>query len=283
MKYKKIIISLIIYFSLALLLPILNTEQPVTYRFLPGETDGIQLFFFMLLMIFPPIIFGILFGYLFSPLYLAIHKYIFGRKMNYGIQKAPEEERFKKAFRGFFPALMSINLSLLLVEFFVSIVINEGLPRSDEIKNFMTFIFLLLLTIGPATGLFSASWFLDDAGISFTNNEKVSDLRDVVEVRGIGKWYIYALKGYAGIGVIFSYFIILMQFLSRHDEITEILFNSILTFLLPFLLSAAIMPTLLLFERLKEHRVKYIRSIANKLGIKKVMELEVKLTSYEFE
>jgi len=281
MKYKKIIFSLIIYFFLAFLFPILNTNQPITYKFLPGETDGIQFFFFMLVIIFPPILFGLLFGYLFSPIYLAIHKYIFGRKMSYGIQKAPEQERFKKAFRGFFPALMTINLSLLLVEFFVDIVISEGLPRSDEVKNFMTFIFLLILTIGPATGIFSAAWFLDDAGISFTNKEKVSGLRDVTEVRGIGKWYMYALKGYAGIGVIFSYFLILMQFLTRLEDVTEIIFDSVLTFLLPFLITAAIMPALLLFEHIKEHRVNYIRNIANKLGINKIMELEVKLTSNE--
>jgi hypothetical protein len=276
LKFKTIIISLIIYIALAALLPLIN-QYEATYKFLPGTTDGFQLFFLMLLLIIPSTIFSLIFGYLLPPVYLFLHKNIIGRRMNYGIQEKKESKKFRKAYRGVFAGLMAMNLSLLLAPFLTKYVIKATIlsERSDTNLFFMSFIFGLLLTLGPSVGLFASAWFLNDSGISYTNIEQANEKNDIIEIRAVGNWYTYALKGYAGVGVIISYISILLRFLASNDELFNMIFNGILTFSLPFLLAASIMPSLLILEYLKEHRKKYVRSLAKKLGIINNLEVNI--------
>lgn len=199
--------------------------------------------------------------------------------MEYGIQEKEKPAEFKRTFRGVFAGLMAMNLSLILAPFLENLVIRPTMliERSPTNIFFMTFIFTLVLTIGPSAGLFAGAWFLNDSGISYTNIKKAKEKNAIIEIRGVGNWYTYALKGYAGVGVIISYISILLTFLASNDELIDIIFDGVLTFLLPFLLAASIMPNLLILDYLKDHRVQYIRKIAEKLGIRNTIDLEVKL------
>ena len=276
MKYKTIIIFLGIYLVLAILLAVLYNGIP-SYALLPGSTDGIQFCMLLLLLLIPPILFSLVFGYFFSPIFLFLHKYIIGRNMQYGIQERKETNKFKKSFRGLFPGLMAMNLSLFLVPFLKDIIIRDSVLsiRSEGNIIFMSFLFLLLFTIGPATGVFSATWFLNDAGISYTNLEKAKKGNKIIEIRGVGKWYMYAMKGYAGVGVIISFISILFDFLSRSDELIVIASDGIFSLLTPFLLMTAIMPSLLILDYLKEHRISYVKQWAEKFGINKPLSMEI--------
>jgi hypothetical protein len=264
--------------AISILIALMYTEVP-SYTLLPGTTDGMELFFILIFLLVPPIIFSLLFGYVFSPLFLFLHKIILGRKMQYGIQKREESNQFKKSFRGLFPGLMAMNLSLFLVPFLKDIIIRDTIlsVRSEGNITFLSFIFILLITIGPSTGIFAATWFLNDAGICYTNIEKVKKENTLIEVRGVGKWYMYALKGYAGVGVIISFISILLDFLNRTDELFVIVSDAIFSVLTPFILMVAIMPSLLILDYLKDHRVEYIRRWGEKLGIKKVLNVEISI------
>ena len=78
------------------------------------------------------------------------------------------------------------------------LVINE-----DIVNNFIYFEkaggegvlitlgMLLSITVGVSMFLFSAVWFLIDAGIVYSNAEKVKDNRDLVVVRSVGGWYLF--------------------------------------------------------------------------------------------
>ena len=76
----------------------------------------------------------------------------------------------------------------------------------DEQVAMVTLLALLALMTGISMGIFSSVWFLLDAGIVYTNKEKVKDLAQPTEVRSVGGWYNYLLKGYAGISVILSFY-----------------------------------------------------------------------------
>ena len=65
---------------------------------IPGERMGIELFvIYIIAFILGPII-GIFLGVFFGPFFLFLQKKILVRKMIYGIQDRPEEEKFKKIF-----------------------------------------------------------------------------------------------------------------------------------------------------------------------------------------
>ena len=55
-------------------------------------------------------------------------------------------------------------------------------------------------------GVFSPVWFLEDAGVVHTNKEKVKDESDSTEIRSVGGWYLYLLKGYVEISVFITFY-----------------------------------------------------------------------------
>jgi len=134
------------------------------------------------------------------------------------------------------------------------------------------FLVLLMFTISLGTLVFSPTWFLTDAGIMYSNKEKVAGTDQLIEVRTVGGRFTDFLRGYAGIGVALSY----LQFLlSYMDEIGgPILANPInlVAFLLfffgiPIFLLISILPSLIIFDLMKERRLRFIRKLAEKMGI----------------
>ncbi|MFX1410075.1 MAG: hypothetical protein ACFFA6_06965 [Promethearchaeota archaeon] len=270
----------------------LGTKINLT-QLIPEQNLIIELtFIFALILPLSSLIGLIVGGYVIAPLILYIHKKIYGSKRFYGILHVKKKERVRILSKGFFPVLMSINLaSLLLTPTFIELILSsEIIFRSEDISKLpmLTQILAesvaLMITFGLATTFFSSVWFLRDAGIIYSNKEKIENSEEFVEVKSIGDWFNTFLKSYAGIGALITYVIVVYNFVSNFltdtGAITNILNVPILILWIgmPFYLAISLIPTLILNEILETKRVNYIKRIAEKLGIK-----ETAIISFEFK
>lgn len=239
-----------------------------------------QIIIYLVLYPLAAIVGGILGGYLLSPLFLFVYKKILGKKMIYGIQETHESKKFVPIFRGFFPALMAINFSVILAN-------NEQLSQFllyseaweygyDIVWTYVpTLTISLIFTIFIGMALFVPVWFLLDGGLVYSNKEKVNKGKgEVVEGRSIGGWFLNLLKGYAGIGGIIAFYQLILLFLTEMVYSPSVLITSSLLILpLPIFITILIIPALLILEITKKFRIKYIRGIAKKLGITEYVEI----------
>ena len=129
------------------------------------------------------------------------------------------------------------------------------------------FLVLLMFTIGLGTLVFSPTWFLNDAGIVYSNEERVAGTDAPVEGRAVGGRFTDFLRGYAGIGVVFSYIQFLTVFFSEKtippNPVDVGIF--LLFFLgLPIFLLMAVIPSLIILDVTKEHRIRFVRNFAEK-------------------
>jgi hypothetical protein len=288
-KYKIALIIIIGYFLLLLCLSYYVKsnelfEDPIYLTpLIPINDMYVQVD--LILLVFVPIsalIGGLVGGYLLSPILLFAHKSIFGQKYSYWIQQRPKSQTFGTILRGYFPALLTINInSIILFSFpwIIDLILNqEFLERTLIYGSVYTnyyipgFLVLLMFTISLGTLVFSPTWFLTDAGIMYSHKEKVTETNQLIEVRTVGGRFTDFLRGYAGIGVTLSY----LQFLlSYMDEIGgPILSNPInlgafllFFFGIPIFLLITILPALIFFDLMKERRLRFIRKIAEKMGI----------------
>ncbi|MFX1257355.1 MAG: hypothetical protein ACFFAN_05830 [Promethearchaeota archaeon] len=279
LKYKNyLIIYLIVLISFALLGIILGlrTESSGFIRFSPFDNAGFDTVYVFVMISVASIIGGVLMGYILGPLYLVVHKRVIGRKMVYGIQDKPKSEKFKGIFlMALFPALLTVNFALMFA--FNSTVQNIALDDPEQQDAAMiTFATLLALTTGISMGLFSPVWFLLDAGIVFTNKEKVRYTAHPTEVRSVGGWYIYLLKGYAGISVILSYYAFFIFLWQGRDVGTGLEGMSLMFFatwpIMPLLIALLTIPAFILLDITREHRKKFILKWAKKFGISGPLE-----------
>jgi hypothetical protein len=132
------------------------------------------------------------------------------------------------------------------------------------------FLVLLMFTMGLGTLVFSPTWFLTDAGIVYSNEESVAGTDEPVEGRAVGRRFTDFLRGYAGLGVVFSYIHFLSVYISELtippnpvDLVTFLMFF----FGLPIFLLIATIPSLIIFDITKEHRIRFMRNFARKMGI----------------
>lgn len=298
-KYKKPLRNFIIYAVLIVVMFLLISPTIANQNIsllLPGE--GVIEVTIMMLVFYPlsAIIGGVLFGYVLGPLFLVIHKKTIGLNMSYGIQENLESEKFRGGFKAFFPALMAINFSLMfaLNENTANAIIYDlgmgsgspGVPTS--IISIVASLILLTFTIAVAMGLFSPVWFLLDAGIVYSNKERVErkNLEQPIVGRSVGGWYMYLLKGYAGIAVIFSYFQLIFTFFSRmielgaSDDMTLVfVINIVLLAPLMFLIALSALPAVILLDLTKKNRINYMRKVASMLGIKEQVKISFEYIS----
>ncbi|GAH44180.1 unnamed protein product [marine sediment metagenome] len=194
--------------------------------------------------------------------------------MDYGIQENLKSQKFKSMYKGIFPALLAINFSLMFAldnNIATAVVYNIGdISNMPSTVYIIAFLIILSITIIIAMGLFSPVWFLNDAGIVYSNQEKVrkKQLEQNIIGRSVGGWYMNLMKGYAGIAVIFSYFQLISIFLNEMSG-PMIIPNIILFLPMMFLISIAAIPAFILLDLIKEHRNRYIRKWAEKFGITK--------------
>ncbi|MFX1258583.1 MAG: hypothetical protein ACFFAN_12030 [Promethearchaeota archaeon] len=275
MKHARIFVSIVIVLIFIFLLLIINTSIAFTWLF-PGSYNGEQYFFIGLIALFCSIVIGISIGYLIAPIFLFFHKKIMGYKLVYGIQKLTPLKKFQHLFRGFFPSLIAINISLVLTPFLRDIVItSDYLESFDDVHiGVNTFFTILPFVIGPAIGIFVAGWILNDAGLGYMNKNKIRKNDEFIDIKGVGRPYIDFLKGYAGISVIISYGVLLLTWIN-YVKAEHIILVIIFGGLVPIILTLGTIPCLLILDFLREHRNKYILKFAKKMGITEYIKLNL--------
>lgn len=295
-KYKKALIIFAVYIVLVIILlqygsyrEAFNhgrTEMGGLTQFIPTNSMYIELMLiFTVLTPLSALIGGLGGGYLLAPAFLVIHKRILGSRMLYGIEDRPQSSTFNKMSRVYYPALFSISVNFIIL-FSAPWIINQIIrvaegPIYSEIYM-PGFLVLSMFTMGLGTLFFSPTWFLTDAGIVYSNVEKVAGTDEPVEGRTVGGRFKELLRGYAGIAVLVSY----VRFLSIYvgDVILPAIeegimnaFDIIGTFVFffgtPIFMLIATIPALIILDITKEHRIRFIRSYALRLGISDFVEI----------
>jgi hypothetical protein len=221
---------------------------------------------------------AIVFGYLLGPLFLLIHKKTIGRNMRYGIVELndPKPDKFKETFKSFFPALMALNLAFIIAQSTtIQTAIMDpqyyGLP-GDEMR--LIFFFLSFTSI-IGIGLFSGAWMLDNCGLIYSNEALVAKKKKIKEARSVGGWYIYFLKGYAGISVLISLYSFLMDYINAGIQISGFFFVGAL----PFVIVIIMLPSIIILDITSDHRKNYMQKFLRKLDITEGLAVKVEKTN----
>jgi len=274
---KKILKPLIVFLVVFGILIVLSfIIEGVGFTQLLFDHLGFQIGYVFWMSAVAAIIGSVVIGYALGPLFLVAHKYAIGIRMKFGIQEREHPQKLKIFLKALFPALMALNFTFMFANspILADIIVNPEWAENSPSAQIPLVVLATLLPLmsGFAMGLFSPVFFLLDAGIVFTNKEKVRYTRDPVEVRSVGGWYHYLLKGYAGVSVIISFFLFA-------SEVLETIHNPsvFLVAFLPLLLLIMYIPAFLIMELIVEHRKKYILKFAHKLGIKEPLDDPLKI------
>jgi hypothetical protein len=198
--------------------------------------------------------------------------------MIYGIQEINPAEGFKRAFQGYYPALMAFNIGFIILysapdlkNQLFSPPVLEMMPLS--MQYIVGNLFLMMFTIGLSMLVFSPGWFLIDAGIVCSTREHVRGKGRPVEGRTVGSWFNDYLKGHSGFSVALSYFQILVVFYKEAIIVEQKIdpVDLIGWFGLPIYVVFTVIPCLILLDLTQEHKAQYIRRIAERMGITKVV------------
>ena len=284
-KYRNALIIILAYYFLFLgLLSYFNLSEMYSERgpyfspLIPSNDQYIEIA--LIFLVFSPIsalIGGLVGGYVLAPAFLFVHKYILDSKMLYGIQDRPQPQTFNKILRGYYPALLAANLNSIILfsaPWILDLILNKELMESGGLVYSTIygpgFLVLVMFTIGLGTLVFSPTWFLTDAGIVYSNKESVEGTDQPVEGRTVGGRFTDYLRGYAGIGVIFSYLQFLSFFISEKTipaNPVDVLVFVVFFFGIPIFMLISVIPSLIILDITKEHRVRFVRSFAEKMGI----------------
>ena len=284
-KHKKLIIlyfGVIVFVLIELLLVAVfffpDTPSVFNYTF---NNNLILDFFFCFIgwSIFPLI--GVLLGYRFAPFFLWIHKKTKGSHVEYYIYEEMELKEFKFTFQHlFFPALMAINLAMVLanVESVQQLLLTSDTLSVSENYYIMIYLIppLIVITGTISTILFTVSSFLLDSGIIFINKEKLEQNIEPIKISPVGQAYMSILKGYAGISVIFSLVTLIYNLATGYITAVTVL-GAILWSINPFILSFILIPMMILIDKFHQKGRRFVLKHATKLGITKPFE---ELSSY---
>ena len=218
-------------------------------------------------------------GYALAPIFLLSHKTIY-RKAIYGIQETNPAKIFKRTFQGYYPGLLAFNISSIIL-FLAPKIRNQLLTPSMLEEAPLAFqyifenLFLLMFTIVLSMLVFSPGWFLIDAGIVYSTEEQVRGTDRPVEGRTVGGVFNDYLKGYSGFSIAFSYLQILAVYyggLMSGGERIDIV-DLIGWFGLPVYVILTVVPTFILLDLTRDHRIQYVRRVAAKIGITRVVKI----------
>lgn len=299
-RYRNLIILYIFYIVFWIILTsimrgvIIPEGTPIALtKFIPVDDVLTELFLvFVIILPISGIIGTLLGGYILSPLIMILHKLFYRSKKYYGIQYESEDKKISLLSSGFYPVLMAVNLSFI----FLTPEIISAILEADVISNFAVTLkipvfirllgqaILLIFTFGASILLFSPVWLLKDSGIVFTTKEKVENSNEMLLIKSIGEWFQTLLKGYAGIGVILTYFFVIFDSVTlfiNNMGAPGIMLNvpSLILWLgLPFYLVFSTIPAVILHNGLKKRRLSYVRKIAYRIGIR-----ETAIVSFELK
>lgn len=158
-RYKKPIILFLVYLALFSVLFLALIPPFAGFDLFPLIYGKGAIEWLLITIVFWPLaalIGGFFVSFLLVPIILFIYKKIVGINMIYGIEEVPKSEEFKNSSRGFFPALMSINLSLMLAsnDELIELVVNTYNLPSAVVVMFALLV-LSIPTITVAMALFA--------------------------------------------------------------------------------------------------------------------------------
>jgi hypothetical protein len=281
LRYKIWLINWIIFIIFFCTSLILNAGILGTVTIYAGLTHNLSIDVAIIFLSIPiiSIIAFIIGGYLFTPLFLFLHKKVLGRNLIYGIREMQRPKDFKGAFmNSLFPALLAFNIGILLSDESIlhDLLFVDTFNAGFAINQILTLVILFPLVSGIGIGIFSATYFLLDSGIEYTNKDQKKVLRGSfpTEVRSIGGFYLYYLKGYAGISVIISLFKLLYSFFSviEGGNLAIYMINIILWPLIPFCITLFMVPVSIIQDFTYERRKKFTLKWAEKLNIRGQLE-----------
>jgi len=233
------------------------------------------------IIIITNIIGAVLVGYILGPVFLYVHKKIIGKKMIYGVQERPKTNVFKGTLKAFFPNLMATGFALWLIE-------SEDIAKMFVVESVLNsvggymygIVVMIMITSGISMGLFSSGWFLNDSGIVFTNKEKKKLSTEPIEVRSVGGWFQNFLKGYAGISVIYAFYIFMWRqvFSVEGSDLFPNMLGSIGILFVPIFFSLLGLPAIIILDKTLDKRKNYMLKFAKKLGIVETMDLTITLS-----
>ena len=96
-----------------------------------------------------------------------------------------------------------------------------------------------------------------------------------VEARAVGGWFNDYLRGYFGFGVAVSYLQILVVYFNEvlSQGLSINLADLIGWFGFPIYVIITVIPSLIILDLIQEHRVQYIKRVAARMGITKVVKI----------
>jgi hypothetical protein len=253
--------------------------------FIPSEQLFLEPMIALMIYPFTAIIGALVGGYIFSPLYLSIHKVLF-RKVIYGIQESPPPEEFKTALSGWYPTLLALHISILLtsVQGLTPKIIGsewtvDSWQMSPTIARLMAIIVLMIVILAFGVMVFSPVWFLLDSGVVYSTQKHVDGMGRPFETRAVGGWFHDYLRGYAGFGIALSFILLLVDYFASFEgglisQLPDILWM----FGLPLFLALTVIPALIVLDKIRAHRIQYVRKVASAMGIR-----ENVLVSFERE
>ena len=220
-------------------------------------------------------------GYLFAPVLIFLHKNTIGRSFIFGLEERERPKKFKGALqKSVFPALMAFNIAILLSDntvihnFIFTPSFLSGVPPA--VLQILTITIFLPLVAAIGIAAFSATFFLIDSGIKYSNKEqkKVKNGSYPIEVRSIGTYYLYFLKGYAGISVIISIIQLISNYIASIQDVGAILYiiNIILWPIMPLIIALFMIPAVFIQDATYDSRNKFVRKWAAKMGISGKLE-----------
>jgi hypothetical protein len=217
-------------------------------------------------------------GYALAPIFLLFHKTIY-RKAIYGIQETNPAKIFRRTLRGYYPGLLAFNISSIIL-FLAPKIRNQLLTLGmlEEAPLVYQYIFenlfLLMFTIALSMLIFSPGWFLIDAGIVYSTEEQVRGTDRPVEGRTVGGVFNDYLKGYSGFSIAFSYLQILVVSYSDIINVERVDFAQLIGFFgIPVYVILTVIPTFILLDLIRDHRIQYVRRLAAKIGITRVVKI----------
>ncbi len=243
-----------------------NSGDPLfTYIPIPGAVTGVLILFVLVIVC---ALVGVLVGTLLSELFLVIHYKFLGKKLDYSIQEIPDPNYDTKIISALFPTLLciSVGISISKNATIQELVLTEYARTSPDMfrTDIMTSIGLLPLTIFLGFLIFVPIWVILKSGIVFSNKPKVEKNGLPVEIMSVGTWFVYLLKGYAGLGALIGFISFTSDALANEssDPISLALF-----YIVPIFVFAFSMPALLLYEQMQKKRVQSLQEKARKLNI----------------
>ncbi len=262
-KRKKILYFMVIFYIsiIAVILfgfisGLMETGEQLI-SFLPIGSSLLE--YMVVIFLFYPLsmLIGCLIGqYVMVPLYILIHKKIIGRKMEYGVCIKPKENDYKTKYDFFIPSLIAVSFALLLTNNLTNSLIDLFLVRGnpDEGNTILNVFFIsLIITLLIAMFMYSPVWYFLDSKIVYSNQTKVENLRDPIEIRSVGNWYRTFLRGYAGIGLVVAYLeFLLISYSKSSGDIGQQIFSLIFIIPFPIIIAFFGLPVILFLEITKK-------------------------------